>query len=127
MWKAPQVQAAVDGWHGAVGVQGADDLRDDVAGAADPQAPADTYAEALHLGDVVEGGAGDEDAADGLELGDWSEHAGAADLSGHGAQAGDGLLGGELPGDGPAGARAVEPRPARGAMGSSLTTQPSMS
>ena len=81
-----------------------DHLGDDVAGALDahPVALADVLPR--HLLAVVQGGAGDGDAAD-LDRqhdGDRGDHAGAADAGEDGEDAGDLLARRELEGEGPA-------------------------
>ena len=57
-------------------------LRNHVAGALHQNRVADAHVLARNLVLVVQGGVGDDDAADGhgLELGDWRERAGAADV-----------------------------------------------
>ena len=90
---------------GALLLDAADDLGDDVAGPADDDRVADADVLGQHLDLVVEGGVGDRDAGDGHRL----EHrerrglAGAADVDLDGAQ--DRLLldRRHLVGDGPAG------------------------
>ena len=59
-----------------------ENLRDDVAGALHHHRVADAHVLARDLVLVVQGGVGDDDAADGhrLELGDRRQRAGAADL-----------------------------------------------
>src|SRR6185312_3579890 len=91
-----------------------DHLRDDVAGALDDDmiALADVLAGDLVL--VVQGGAADDDAADGdwLQLGHRGQRAGAADLDRDRAQDRLRLLGRELVGERPArrAAHHAEPR-----------------
>src|SRR5690606_3682503 len=81
-----------------------DDLGDDVAGAADDDAVADAHVLAPKLVLVVQGGAGNDHAADvdGLQDGDGGEDAGAADVDLDVSDDGDLLLRRELAGDGPA-------------------------
>ena len=79
-------------------------LRDDVAGALHHHRVADAHVLARDLVLVVQGGVGDDDAADGhgLELGDRRERAGAADLDVDRLDDRHRLLGWELVRDRPA-------------------------
>src|SRR5204863_7729469 len=82
----------------------ADDLGNDVARAAQEHAVADAHVLPPQLVLVVEGGAADRHAADvdRLERGDRPERSGASDADEDVLDGGGLLLGGELPGDGPA-------------------------
>ena len=90
-----------------------EDLRDDVAGALHHDRVADPHVLARDLVLVVQGGVGDDDAADGhrLELGERRQRAGAADVDVDRLDDRHRLLGRELVRDRPAGRARDEAEP----------------
>jgi hypothetical protein len=95
----------MEGAAAGCGASDGDDLGNHVAGAFDADRVADVEAEAGDFVFVVEGGAGDGDAADldVAEDGDGREGAGAADLDEDVLDDGFGVAGGVFEGDSPAG------------------------